>query len=176
MWIVELKSIGWLLGMIFILTLVKGKVTAESACPQDIDQLMTELLADLPDYTNRVISRAQSLERDLQSSRYVLVAGKANFEPIPVTNLQYNPVFEQESPTQVFFTTLERRYLNLQAVETQSFHWMFLTNTPNGWRLVMLFSRQENIRDDQIPTPPRESNQTAIAQGIRLWLRDCQYR
>ncbi|ELR99314.1 hypothetical protein [Gloeocapsa sp. PCC 73106] len=164
----QLKIITLLLGIF----LLNREATASLSCGANVDQLTEQLLRDLPNYTNRVIRSAQSLERDQLQIRHLILASKPEFEPISLSQTQYRPVFN-DSPPQVFFTTLERRYINRQPVETQGFHWLFLTETPQGWRFVMLFSSQDTTNTDQPPSPPRDSNQTAIAQAIRLWLRDC---
>ncbi len=134
-------------------------------CPADLENLTDELLKNLPSYVNRVIQRGRRLERDVYS--YVIVAGNPEFKPIDLNQLQYTPVFP-ESTQQVFFTTLEREHGSGSTLTTQHYHWLFLTQTTSGWRLVMLFSRSSST------TPLRESSNSAIGEGIRLWLRDCR--
>lgn len=142
----------------------------ESSCPQDVQTLTSLLLKDLPHYTNRLRSRL-----GVEPPTYMLVAGKAEFEPLPLSQNQYRRVFEQE-PTQVFFTTLERTYRGKQVIEVQNYHWLMLVETSAGWQLFTLFSSLGSSQADFPPDPPLESNQSAVAQGIRLWLRDCQSR
>lgn len=139
-------------------------------CTQDLNQLTQQLLIDLPDYANRVIRRAQTLDRSDLQVRHVIVASKPEFDPLPLPQRQYTRVFT-DSPTQIFFTTLERRYIQEKPVETQGFHWLFLVETEKGWDFLLLLSSNES---EQVSIPPRESNQTAIASAIRLWLRDYQ--
>ena len=139
-------------------------------CTQDLNQLTQQLLIDLPDYANRVIRRAQTLDRSDLQVRHVIVASKPEFDPLPLPQRQYTRVFS-DSPTQIFFTTLERRYIQKKPVETQGFHWLFLVETEKGWDFLLLLSSNES---EQVSIPPRESNQTAIASAIRLWLRDYQ--
>jgi hypothetical protein len=151
----------------FNLTLASNSPTI---CTQDLNQLTQQLLIDLPDYTNRVIRRAQTLDRSDLLVRHVIVASKPEFDPIPLPQRQYTQVFT-DSPTQIFFTTLERRYIQAKPVETQGFHWLFLVETEKGWDFLLLLSSNQS---QQVSIPPRESNQTAIASAIRLWLRDYQ--
>jgi len=134
-------------------------------CPADLENLIDDLLKNLPSYANRVIQRGRRLERGVYN--YIIVAGKPEFKPIELNQLQYTPVFP-ESTQQVFFTTLEREHGSGTTLTTQHYHWLFLTQTTSGWRLVMLFSRSSST------IPLRESSNSAIGEGIRLWLRDCR--
>lgn len=61
-----------------------------------------------------------------------------------------------------------------KAVEFQEFHWLLLTKTKSGWRLVMMFTQTGAYPKQQPPLPPRDSSNGAIAQGVKAWLRDCQ--
>ncbi len=140
----------------------------QPTCTKDINQLVEQLLKDLPHYTNRVIRRAQSLEVSDLQIRHIIAVSPPEFEPLPLPQRQYTRVFT-DSPTQIFFTTLERRYRQNQAVETQGFHRLFLVETPQGWDFLLLLSANQT---QESVTPPRESNQSAIASAIRLWLRD----
>jgi hypothetical protein len=79
-----------------------------------------------------------------------------------------------EPPLQVFLTTLERQYLGGKAIESQHYHWLFLTQTPDGWRLAMMFSQIGSSLPGRSPTPPRESSNGIIGQAVNTWLRDCR--
>jgi hypothetical protein len=153
-----------------------------SRCPTDLDRLMADLLPDLPGYANRVIQRRS----DEYVPRYVILAGLPEFEPLPQgAGLNNPPVSRlpsrQESSAltadlqQVFITTLERYYAEDGAVKYEQYHWLFLTPTTEGWRLVLMLSRTA-YPQGAIPTPPRDSSDSDIARGIRLWLRDCRDR
>lgn len=50
---------------------------------------------------------------------YVIVAGKPEYEPIILKTTEYNPVFEDKS-RQVFFTTLEKKYIDNKPIEIQN--------------------------------------------------------
>ncbi|MGK7877527.1 MAG: hypothetical protein AB4426_30765 [Xenococcaceae cyanobacterium] len=142
-------------------------------CPADVETLTSLLLQDIPSYANRVIQRARRLNRSVDIFGYVIVAGKPEFEPLNLSQSQYTSVF-QESPEQIFFTTLERQYFNDKVIETENYHWLFLTQTKSGWRMAMVFSRLGSTSKGRPPSPPRESSNGVIGQAIRLWLRDCR--
>jgi hypothetical protein len=148
-------------------------------CPSDLDSLLPMLLRDIPSYANRVSQRAYPNHFRIQDTSghitpgYVLLATLPDFEPLPLVSREYTPLREDDT-TQLFFTTLERQYVPGQAVQLQHYHWLFLTQTTQGWRLVLMFSRVGDIPANEPPTPPYDSSQGVLAQAIRLWLRDCQ--
>ena len=165
-------------GLLLIPTGVNSQELSRSiACPADLKTLMALMLPDLPSYANRVIQRSQSVlsasqRRDINLISYVIVAGKPEFEPIPLKNNQYTP-FATDSAKQVFFTTLERQYSRDRATDLQNFYWLFLTPTESGWRLVLLYSQLASLHSGDPPLPPQETSTGVIGQAIRLWLRDC---
>ncbi|MCA1992813.1 MAG: hypothetical protein LDL41_12380 [Coleofasciculus sp. S288] len=151
-------------------------VTLQS-CPSDVKALTTLLLRDLPSYANRVIQRSRRLDRTVDTFSYVLVAGNPEFEPLTLGPGGYsNPasVANAEPPQQVFLTTLERQYNRGKAIYTQHYHWLFLTQTSDGWRLALMFSRIGSSSGERPPTPPRESSDGTIGQAVKIWLRDCR--
>ncbi len=153
---------------------VYSQNTREStSCPSDLERLTELMLKDLPSYANRVIQRERLRDRPFPPSLYVLVAGRPEFEPLPLTNLQYEPVLK-DTAQQVFFTTLERQYGEQRVVELENYYWLFLTQTEEGWRSVSLFSQLASLNDGDLPLPPKDASNGAIGQGIRLWLRDCR--
>ena len=145
----------------------------ENQCPRDLEILTNQLLNDLPNYANRVIQRSRRLDREVDIYYTVILAGKPEFEPLELFNTEYIPFAPDEQPEQVFFTTLERSYTNTRIIETQSYHWLFLTQTSRGWQSVMMFSQNGSSFDNLPPSPPRESSDTGIGMGVKLWLRDC---
>ncbi|MGK7917946.1 MAG: hypothetical protein AB4038_20795 [Prochloraceae cyanobacterium] len=169
-----LAAISWL-GM--ECQLVRGELllsrNTSLECPADLESLTSVMLKDLPNYANRVIHRSRPLNRNLKPSEYVIVAGRPEFEPLPLTNSQYDPVF-QKSSDQIFFTTLERHYLRGKIVERQNYHWLFLSQTSSGWKLVTIFSRWGFSSNNKQPLPPRETSNGFIGEALRLWLRDCR--
>lgn len=169
-----------LLGLVAcILGLTASGAIAQTPLPncqnQSVEALTTQLVKDLPSYTNRVIQKSRRLNRSVDIYSYVLVAGKAEFAPLSLGPGEYAPALpNNEQPQQVFITTLERQYSTGNLVQLQQYHWLFLTQTSSGWRLAFMFSRTGTYPNKQPPTPPRESSNGAIAQAVRSWLRDCQ--
>ena len=72
-----------------------------------------------------------------------------------------------------FLTTLERQYREGRRIEIQQYHWLFLTKTEKGWELVKIVSRFGTAADVR-PLLAPESEKSAIAEAIHLWLRDCR--
>jgi hypothetical protein len=149
---------------------------ARSLCAeQNLEALTTQLLQDLPNYANRATQRARRLKRSGDVYSYMLVAGKPEFTPLPLNSEEYTADTSKNSGVeQVFFTTLVRQYIGKKAVESQEFHWLLLTKTKSGWRVVMMFSQTGADSPGQPLSPPRDSSNGAIAQGVKTWLRDCQ--
>lgn len=142
-------------------------------CPANIQELTSLLLTDLPGYSNRVIQRTQDLNKSAGVRNYIITASEAEFEPLGLPRLQYDKIDNQD-PKQVFFTVLERQYINDKIVDLQTYHWLFLTQTDSGWRTVMMFSRFGDFAANMPPTPPRETTNGIIGQGVKLWLKDCR--
>ncbi|MEG4282913.1 hypothetical protein QUB68_07265 [Microcoleus sp. A006_D1] len=144
-----------------------------SPCPADLEALVDRLLQDLPSYANRVIVRS---DFDFNNSRaigyvprQIILAGRPEFEPLPLNFEDALP----ENTSQVFITTLERQYRGGKRVEIQQYHWLFLTKTDKGWELVKIVSRFGTVADVR-PLLAPEGEKSAIAEAIRLWLRDCR--
>ncbi|NMG09715.1 hypothetical protein [Brasilonema sp. UFV-L1] len=149
----------------------------KSSCAnQNLEALTTQLLRDLPSYANRANQRARRLSRATDAYSYMVVAGRPEFQPLPLnpSGLADSAKTVSEGVEQLFFTTLERQYTAGKAVQLQQFHWLFLTKTKSDWRLVMMYSQIGSFPKNQPPTPPRDSSNGVIAQGITAWLRDCQ--
>lgn len=159
------------------ITLKNIQRTTPKTCPADIETLTSLLIRDLPSYANRVIQRARNLRSPVDNFSYVLVAGNPEFEPLTLGPGQYTSAASTADvvpPQQVFLTTLERKYRGDKAIESQHYHWLFLTQTPDGWRLVMMFSRIGSSSPGRPPTPPRESSNGVVGQAVSTWLRDCR--
>lgn len=150
---------------------------SEHHCPTDLSALIPPLIRDLPTYANLVASRSQEalIEQPIPPGS-VLLAGNPEFEAINLAERSPRPQpILDETVQQVFFTTLERQYLDLQAVMLQHYHWLFLVPDETGWRLVLLYSSVGSYPDDgSPPSPARESSHGVIGQAIQLWLRDCR--
>jgi hypothetical protein len=146
---------------------------ARASCPADLETLVNRLLPDLPSYTNRIIrrsrfSRNSNTPPDYAASQIIL-AGRPEFEPLPLNSGDVIP----ENASQVFVTTLEWQYRAGKRVEIQQYHWLFFTKTTQGWELAKIISRFGNATDTH-PLFEQDSDKSAIAEAIRLWLRDCQ--
>jgi hypothetical protein len=147
---------------------------SNSCSEQSLETLITQLMLDLPSYANRAAQRARRLSRSVDIYTYILVAGKPEFQPLPLNPaIDTAKKYESEGVEQVFFTTYERKYINKKPVELQEFHWLFLTKTKIGWQVVMMFTQTGAYPVKQPIAPPRDSSNSAIAQGVKLWLRDC---
>jgi hypothetical protein len=155
--------------------LIDNKANTEDgfSCPDDVKDLTALLLKDLPAYSNRVIQRTQDLNQRAGIENYIITASEGEFEPLNLPRLQYDQIDNQD-PEQIFFTLLERQYINRQIVDIETYHWLFLTKTDSGWRTVILFSRFGNSAENQPPAPPRETTDGIIGRGVQLWLRDCR--
>lgn len=158
---------------------------SKSICPTDLETLVAQMLTALPGYANRAMRRARP--RTVDITTYVLVAGRPEFEPLPLSpgrSTSAPSSLEQiegvphrsQDPHQVFITTLERQYVGQQVIQLQHYHWLFLTQTEEGWRLAMMFSRLGPYPASQPATPPQDSSNGVIAQAIHTWLRDCRAR
>jgi hypothetical protein len=145
-------------------------------CPQQLPELTTLLLRDLPAYSNRIIQRTQDLNQAAGNENYIITASKAEFEPLALPRLSYDQSqhLGDHQVEQVFFTVSERQYIQGKIIDTETYHWLFLTLTHSGWRTVMLFSRFGNSQAGGLPTPPQETTNGIIGRGVQLWLRDCR--
>jgi hypothetical protein len=152
---------------------VADYIRPQATCPEDVETLTAMLLRDLPSYANRVSQRARNRERSLDVSGYVLLAGRPEFEPLSFGPGEYTPTALEDTPTQVFFTTLERQYVSGEAVQFQHYHWLFLTQTESGWRFVLMLS-QIGSPPDEPPSPPTDTSNGVIGRAIQIWLRDCR--
>jgi hypothetical protein len=155
--------------------LIGNKANTEDgfSCPDDVKDLTALLLKDLPAYSNRVIQRTQDLNQRAGIENYIITASEGEFESLNLPRLHYDQIDNQD-PEQIFFTLLERQYINRQIVDIETYHWLFLTKTDSGWRTVIMFSRFGDSAENQPPAPPRETTDGIIGRGVQLWLRDCR--
>lgn len=152
---------------------------AQSSCPKNFESLSEKLLDDLPSYANRIIQRTKSPLRNQSDSTYFIIAGKPDLNPLEINKKgNYTPAFpntESDNIKQIFFTTLERKYQENEVHSVQNYHWLFLTETEQGWYLATLYSRFGVIDNTHPPTPPQESSDGILGQAIQIWLRDCRF-
>jgi hypothetical protein len=145
---------------------------APYTCPTKLEDLTTALVRDLPGYANRLIQRRRKRTDPVYSS--IVNVSAPDFTPLEVTSREYPPQFPQAAPKQLFITTLERQYTGIRSAQLQQFHWLFMVQTKLGWRLVNIYSSTGGSPRQNTPvSPPVESSNTAVAEGIRLWLNDC---
>ena len=141
-------------------------------CPAALEPLVAQMVRDLPSYANRANTRYGI------PNNYVLIAGRPEFEPLPLGPGE-PPTRPEKSgknndPYQVFITTLIRSYQNHQLVSLQEYHWLFLTRSNSGWRLAMMYSMIGPYPGGSPPSPPRDSSNGSLAQAIQTWLNDCR--
>ncbi|UBF26741.1 hypothetical protein K9N68_01690 [Kovacikia minuta CCNUW1] len=141
-------------------------------CPGDVETLTKAMLKDLPSYVNRAYLR--TLGQRPGGISYAIAASQPDFMPLPTVSSEYaNPL--DPHLHQIFFTMLERQYLGQQMAELQNYHWLFLSQTPEGWQIALMYSRFGSYPAGNQPvTAPQDSSQSLTAQAIRTWLRDCQ--
>lgn len=151
-------------------------------CPEDIETLTALMLRDIPNYTNRVLQRTVAAlagndidGREPYRPSYVLIAGRSDLAPLDLNDYAFTTDPAAGGPlTQLFFTTRSRQYSGLHFSEVQEYHWLFLTQTTDGWRLAFMFSVVDGVNPRMAPVPPRESSEGSVGQAVQLWLRDCR--
>ncbi|BAQ60572.1 hypothetical protein GM3708_978 [Geminocystis sp. NIES-3708] len=151
-------------------------------CGDNLEDLANLLVNDIPDYANRVIQRNRIYSHPLEFfPLFIITAGKPDLDPLLLNQSQYKSLLKSNNYSntyQIFFTTLEKQYsTNNRIIETQNFHWLILTKTPQDWKLVMAltkFGYPDNSPDQNfISSPPIDTTEGTIGQAIKLWLRDC---
>lgn len=165
-----LPSMG-LSALLLGLSATKAIAAPVCAVGNGFSEIMPQLLADLPSYSNRVIQRARKLDRQEDTFAHVLEAGAPDFRPLALRQLQFTPAAE-DTTEQVFFATLDRQYINDKVVTLEQHHWLFVTPSPVGWTVVHLLTATTTDDTGAIVIPPRISTNGSIGQGIQLWLRD----
>ena len=154
----------------------------QTACPTDVETLAALLIRDLPGYTNRVLQRTvaalpnnETDGREAYRPSTVLVAGRAEFEPIDLDDYTFTTESGAGGPiSQVFFTTLSRQYAGLRDRQVQEYHWLFLTQAKDGWRLAFIYSAIDDDLTVGAALPPRENSEGSVGKAVQLWLRDCR--
>lgn len=152
--------------------IIRPHSSRQATCPTDLQSLLDKMLLDLPSYTNRVIQRGitgRAFEKDI----YILIARQLN----ELESLPFDVNLENSSETSlVYFQTWERKHYPNKILRFQRYHWLFLRQTETGWVLEKMFSKSSSYPRYGLYPVPGETSNSAIAQGIRLWLRDCQAR
>lgn len=156
---------------------IPAQVRRRYTCPTEVKDLTTLLLRDLPGYANRVSLRALRRFPVAGQMSYVLTAGRPEFEPLPLGPGQLATDAQVSQPAnlrQVFITTLERQSTAGKEFQLQQYHWLFLVQTEEGWRLATMYSRTGPYPATSPPTPPRESSDGVIGRAVQNWLSDCR--
>ncbi|WP_310487759.1 hypothetical protein [Chamaesiphon sp. VAR_69_metabat_338] len=142
------------------------------ACPAKLSSLADLLVRDLPGYGNRILQQRRKRTDRVYSS--IVTASVPELQPLPVVSREYSAQFPQAAATQVFITTLETQYTGNRSGQIQQFHWLFLAQTRQGWRLANIYTRTGGFPvANNLISPPIESSRTIVGEAIRIWLNDC---
>lgn len=139
-------------------------------CLVTADSVLNSLLPALPSYTNRVLQRSPEVGLGEKSS-YVISAQGLTQPPFSLET----ELTKQQNLSSVYLMTWERRYRHQTAFSIQRYHWLFLRQTPQGWEVVKLFSQSGPYPGYKLFPEPMDTTKGAMAEAIRLWLRDCQF-
>jgi hypothetical protein len=148
-----------------------------TACPTELERLIGGLLRDLPTYANLVASRTLgSISPTDWPFDSVVLVSSPEYAPIDLSDRTFRDLSNADPAVQqVFFTTLERQFVNSESVLLQHYHWLFLAPSDRGWQLAFMYSSIGPYpADRQPPSPPQESSSGIIGQAVGLWLRDCR--
>ena len=175
-------SFNFLLGTILLTKMAAAEniintQQSDRQCPQELAQLANLMTENISNYGNRVIQRRSIYSRKLDFlPTYIVTVGKPEIEPLSLNQSQYPTDDISDDVQQIFFTTLERQYFtNQKVLEVQNYHWLILTQTSRGWKLVMAFTRFGYPDEDKLAiSPPRDTTSGIIGQAVKLWLKDCQ--
>jgi hypothetical protein len=141
-------------------------------CPVKLSSLAELLVRDLPSYGNRIVQQRRKRSDKIYSS--IVTASAPELQPLPIVSREYPSQFPQAAPTQVFISTLENQYTGSRSGQIQQFHWLFLAQTRQGWRLANIYTRTGGFPLANNPiSPPIESSRTIVGEAIRIWLNDC---
>lgn len=143
---------------------------ATSSCSEEFQPFMGEMLKELPAYINRVNTRANNPHNS------VLVAAKADFQPLPLPEQSAGLQSSQSDVQQVFFATLLRRLAGGEVVYQQEHHWLFMAPSDRGWEFIQLYSTLSPYPVASVNSPPRNSSEGSVATAIKAWLKNCHYQ
>jgi hypothetical protein len=148
-----------------------SKPAPKLACPSEVKPLVSQMLKDIPSYTNRAYVRGNIL------NTYLMLASPPDFEPLPASTLfpsDSSPA-KTTNTVQVFFTTLDRMHGLGDPIPLQQYHWLFLTPSSQGWQLKKMYTMTGSYpAGSGTPTRPRDSTGESLAMAIQDWLKDCQ--
>jgi hypothetical protein len=156
--------------VIFLSDLPPIPIQGRASCPTQVEPLANLLVRDLPSYANRAALKNRK-RSDVPGMSQVIVASQPTLEALdlPGQGQRTDPNLHQ-----LFITTLERQTFQKKNSEFQQYHWIFLVQTRQGWKLSQSFTRISSYPLTNKVSPTRESSQSTIGQAIKTWLRDCQ--
>ncbi|MGB3533484.1 MAG: hypothetical protein WBA13_08195 [Microcoleaceae cyanobacterium] len=141
----------------------------DQGCIAVADSLVNPLVQALPSYTNRVLQRSPEVGLG-EKSNYVISAQGLTQAPFSLET----ELVQQKDLSSLYIMTRERRYRNQTVFNVERYHWLFLRHTPKGWEVVKLFSQSGPYPGYKLFPDPSDTTKGAMAEAIRLWLRDCQ--
>ncbi len=156
--------------MTFIVMPPPIAIQVRASCPTEIGPLANLLVRDLPSYANRAALKNRK-RSDVPEMSQVIIASQPTLEALDLPGKSQKP---DPRLHQIFITTLERQTFQKKTSEFQQYHWLFLVQTRQGWKLSQSFTRISAYPLTNKVTPTRESSQSTIGQAIKTWLRDCQ--
>lgn len=151
---------------------------SDRQCPQELVDLANLMTSNISNYGNRVIQKSSVYSHKLDFlPTYIVTASEAEIKAVSGNRFTSATNDIPDNVPQIFFTTLERQYPNKQRmIEAQNYHWLILTQTDSGWKLVMALTRFGYPQGDKwVISPPRDTTNSVIGQAVNLWLKDCQY-
>mgnify|MGYP001801407741 CR=1 FL=1 len=96
------------------------------ACPRDFETLTNLLVRDIPSYTNRILQSSVADIPDSYRPAYVVTASLPERTPLDITDQVYTTDTDSYPQLQqLFFTTLERQYTDLEVTAINHFHWLY---------------------------------------------------
>ncbi|MGB2924498.1 MAG: hypothetical protein WBB82_04300 [Limnothrix sp.] len=160
-----------LASVLTVFGLEMSQAIAAPMCNTEMTEIATQMIEDLPSYGNRVIQRARKLDRVEDLYSYILITALPEFQPLPLTNHQYQPTVA-DTTEQIFFTALSKQYIDDLPVTYENYYWVLVTRTNYGWEVVHVLSSVGDARFTGILPPPLDSTRGVVGQATKLWFRD----
>ncbi len=138
-------------------------------CIIAVDPIIAPLMQALPSYTNRVLQRSPEVGLG-EKSGYIILAQDLTQAPFSIKT----ELTDKKNISSIYLMTWERRYRNQTVFNVKRYHWLFLRHTAQGWEVVKLFSQSGPYPGYKLFPDPMDTTKGAMAEAIRLWLRDYQ--
>jgi hypothetical protein len=148
-----------------------SKPAPKRACPTEVKSLVSQMLKDIPSYTNRAYVRGNIF------NTYLMLASPPDFEPLSIGAIlpPDSSLAKTPNTVQVFFTTLDRMHGLGDPIPLQQYHWLFLAPGSQGWQLKKMYTMTGPYpAGAESPTTPRDSTGESLALAIQDWFKDCQ--